>query len=169
MKILFFVFGIFLLQADALAVDTSVAQLRPSLFGSIMGMTCPIEVVPGKSLGMIPIGATRDSLKVLKYVMKNVKGMPDAMIVGMYSVYFDKKGRVNAVEAELGNLPTCVEMNKKRIKNHEHTENLVKFFTGCGAETKMEGGNVIACKGIQIRTGGWGGQQKTPALRISAK
>ena len=143
-----------------------VLQAKPGEHGSSKNIKCPIEVVPGQSLGPIELGRHRAEIEGLGLEMKTVQGSKQTMIVGRYHVGFDDAGKVHLVEAEIGDLPNCLTFGAKKIRKKMSAAQLAKVFKNCKPEEMRKGGNLIECEGIYISTGGWGGHQKTPALKI---
>lgn len=142
-----------------------VPQGRPGTYGSSRGITCPIEIIPGKSIGSIKLGQSKKELEALKMTIKSVEAS-DLLIVGRNLVHLDKKGLVVTVEAELGDLPSCLHVGDKELTKKMHPFELSRVFKKCQKTSVREGGNIIECDGIDIISGGWGGQQKTPLLRV---
>lgn len=142
-----------------------VDQARPSLYGSTRGVTCPVKVVPGKSIGQVQLGASMDELRKSGLEIKKVRGAGELYVVGPYSVRLEG-GKVQRLEAELGDLPDCIVYGQKKLAKTADLSALKRIFSACRDEEPGEGGNLTLCEGLGISTGGWGGQQKTPALRL---
>jgi hypothetical protein len=158
--------GLFFFSASANAYP-QVEQARPSLHGSRKGITCPIKLVPNLSFGDIKLGMTLKELDALGMEIKQVLNSAGWYVVGLFSVRLEQ-GKVVLIEAELADLPGCVEFESKRIPKKAPLKDLRQIFKNCSQEENLIGGNVTRCDGITIVTGGWGGKQKSPSLRVSA-
>lgn len=152
-----------LLHSQSGAYETAPQQ-RPSLFGSKQGMKCPIVVVPKISLGPLQIGMRMDQVETLGMQVKAITAT--AFIVGKYSITINSERVISQIEMELGDAPNCLYYRNKSISKASSTQQLAKIFESCEPERQHFGGTIIVCKGILIGSGGWGGLQKTPLLRI---
>lgn len=145
--------------------EESIPQVRASLYGSSEGLKCPIAVVPGKSFGPLALGMSADDMKNLGLKIKIVSGTR-FYLVGMFAVGLDESNKVQFIEAEIGDLPHCVKFEEATLSPKSTPEKLAKRFESCSSQKMLYGGNIIECKGLQIGSGAWGGQQKTPSLKI---
>src|SRR5450631_2237481 len=104
-----------LVSSIAMAAEYPVvAQARPSVYGSPEGVQCPVRLVPGKSIGKISLGMTLDQVADLGMKIKRVQDT-SSYVVGPYSVSVDRDtGKVEFIEAELGDLPHCVVVGNQR-------------------------------------------------------
>jgi hypothetical protein len=166
MKLLFTI-SIFVFTFYSFAYE-SVQQAKPGEFGSSKNVICPIEIIPGKGIGSIELGRNIKEIERLGMDIKSVQGSNTNLVIGRYSVGLTEHGNVMLVEMELGDVPNCLIYNKKKIRKDLSSKQLAKIFKGCNAEESRKGGNLIECEGISIGTGGWGGKQKTPQLKILA-
>lgn len=144
-------------------------QGRPSIYGSSKNVKCPIEVVPGRGIGPMEVGRHLKEFVDLKMMMKSVQGSKTHMIIGRYSVQFSEQGILNYVEAEIGDLPDCVYFGKTKITKKMSSAQIAKILPNCKKQEMRYGGNIIECEGISIGSGGWGGNQKTPQLKVMTK
>lgn len=146
-----------------------VLQGRPSIYGSSKNVNCPIEVVPGKGIGPLEVGRHLKEFEDLKMTMKSVQGSKTHMIIGRYSVQFSEQGILKYVEAEIGDLPDCVYFGRTKITKKMSSAQIAEILPNCKKLEIRYGGNIIECEGISIGSGGWGGTQKTPSLRVMIK
>jgi hypothetical protein len=157
-------FLLIVVSLNVLAFD-KVPQLRPGLYGSLKNVKCPIEIIPSQAIGPLRKGMTFKEVEALEMDIKEVPAMKDHFIVGKYSIWV-KDQVVSMVEAEFRDLPDCVKFENKRISTNISPESLSKIFKGCGESQIKLGGNNIDCEGISIMTGGFGGEKKTPQVKI---
>jgi hypothetical protein len=170
------IFGLCLFCAfRAFALDT-VSALDPAEFGSSKGLKCPIAIVPGQSFGALRLGQEAEALKKMGLVVRPVEGASQAAVVGRFAVIFEAPrignvplaslGTVKSIEGELGQLPACVTYKGKRIPKSSSVEKLARIFKNCKKGESAVGGNITECDGVLITSGGFGGRQKTPGLRV---
>jgi hypothetical protein len=145
-----------------------VAQAKPGVYGSSKNVNCPIEIKPGKGIGAIELGRNIKEIEGFGMDIKSVQGSKTILVIGRYSVNLTEQGNVMLVEMELDDAPNCLIYNKQKIRKNMSSKQLAKIFKSCKAEESRDGGNLIECDGISIGTGGWGGRQKTPQLKILA-
>lgn len=143
-----------------------VDQARPSLHGSNKGVPCPLDVVPGRSIGQLELGQDFEQVKALGMKIKKVRNIERIYVVGPYSVAFNEQNKVSSVEAELGDLPLCVKYQGKKINPATSIKTLRGMFPECAKKEVRMGGNSVACQGITLTEGGWGGSQKTVGLTL---
>ena len=143
-----------------------VDQLRPETFGSAKNIRCPIQIVPGKSFGDLKIGMSREEVAKLKMVQKNLVGSKIHQIVGMYSVQYSEQNKVIDIGADIKDLPDCLNFGETKIKQTALHGELEKLFKSCRDRGFAAGGATTECQGIWIQSGGWGGKQKSPTLRV---
>ncbi|MEN0060424.1 MAG: hypothetical protein AAGB31_16405 [Bdellovibrio sp.] len=139
---------------------------RPKTYGSSKGVTCPIAIIPGKSLGPIELGKNISELEVLGMSIKKVQGSESQLIVGRYTVEVDSAKTITAISAEIGDLPNCVKYKRHRITQKMFPQRIAKLFTKCAHPERLQGGSIIACDGVVIGSGKWSGQQKSPSLKV---
>lgn len=163
-------FSIILLAIYSIAVFSyeSVPQARPGIYGTLKNVECPIVVVPGKRIGSIELGQNIKEIENLGMEIKSVNGSSSLLIVGRYSVSLTPQGYIRLIEAEIGDLPNCLRYENQNLKKVITSKQLSHLFKGCKKEEVLFGGNSTKCEGISIGTGGWGGTQKTPSLKIEA-
>jgi hypothetical protein len=142
-----------------------VDQARPSLHGSPAGESCPVRVVPGRSLGSLKLGMAEEELGRLKLVVKRVRDSGNWYVVGPYTARFDQ-GKLVQIHGELHDLPDCVRLGRRKIHRDAGVEQLRALFRKCGKDEMRLGGNLAVCDGIAIGTAGWGGRQASPSLRV---
>ncbi len=146
--------------------NDAVPQGKPGNHGSSKKMTCPIEIIPSVGFGSIQVGRNIEEIKSLGMDIKEVEGTNSYKVTRQYNLGTDNKGNIIYVEAEIGELPNCIYFEKQQIRRKSSAKQLAKIFRGCGKEEMLFGGNVIKCDGIYITTGGSGGRQKTPSLKV---
>lgn len=127
---------------------------------------CPIQIQPGKSFGHLKLGMTRDEVSKLGLVQKTTETTRLNQIIGLYTVQFDDQDKIVDIGAELEKLPDCLFFGKKKIRLTSTSKELSKIFKNCKKEEVRLGGTHIHCEALWIQTGGWGGKQKTPNLRV---
>lgn len=109
--------------------------------------TTVAEVVPGKSLGGIWLGATRDQL--------GATFAETTRAIGPYTVVFDRDGRVETVMLALVAHGHGIRIASKRIAAKTPLEQLVKVVPGCGPIESLIGGRVAKCaNGVRVMAGG---------------
>ncbi len=150
----------------ALMSYEDVPQARPGIYGSLKNLKCPIQILPGHAFGPIELDRNLKELEDLGMPIKNVQNSKNFFIVGEFSIGLDDQSKIISIEAEIGDLPNCLVFKKLKLNKKMSVIKLSKIFDGCGKSETLIGGNIIKCKGLTINTGGWGGQQKTPSLRI---
>ena len=146
----------------------SVDHGRPAINGSSKNVNCPIQIVPGKSLGPLFLGQTTKQIEALKMDIKSVLRSESFLIVGRYSVALSDKNTVVMIEADLGALPDCVFYGKKKISKTMTPKEISLNFINCKKEIAIIGGNTTICDGVAIAVGGWAGLQKTPSINITS-
>jgi|GEM_PF-2692428 len=145
-------------------------QAKPGVYGTLKSVKCPIVVKPGVGIGPLKLGESLNEIEKLGMDLKTVQGTKTFMIVGKYTVGVNEQDRLTLIEAELGDLPNCIYFGKRKINKMSSDQQLAKIFAKCGNDNQIKvGGSSIECDGISITTGGWGGQQKTPILKILAQ
>jgi hypothetical protein len=162
---IFTILSFFLLPELAFSKGDAL-QAKPSAYGTSKNVHCPIEIKPGIGIGPLELGQSLNEVESLGMDMKTVQGSKDLLIVGRYSIGLNDQRKLRFIEAEIGDLPNCIYFGKHKIKKTSSGKQLAKLFLGCGKEASLEGGKSIQCDGVVISTDGWGGQQKTPALKI---
>ena len=145
-------------------------QAKPGVYGTLKNVKCPIEVKPGVGIGPLEIGESLNEVEKIGMDLKTVQGTKTFMIVGKYMIGVNDQDNLRLVEAEMGDLPNCIYFKKIKINKKSSDQQLASIFTGCRRDTQVKiGGSSIDCDGISITTGGWGGRQKTPILKILAQ
>lgn len=152
----------------ALAYE-DVIQSKPGVYGTSKNVNCPIEIIPGKSIGLIELGRNIKEIENLGMDIKSVQKSEDTLIVGRFSVGLNDKFNVMRVELEMADAPNCLIFNKQKIKKTLSSKKLSKIFKNCKPEDVRFGGNIVECEGVSISTGGWGGTQKSPQIKILAQ
>lgn len=128
--------------------------------------SCPIQIEPGQSFGPLKLGMSREEVAKLGLIQKEGQTTRINQTVGFYTVQYDGQDKVVDIGAELINLPDCFFFRKRKINLTSSTKELSKIFKGCSKEEVRLGGNHIHCEALWIQTGGWGGKQKSPNLRV---
>ena len=170
MKIKLYIFITLIIPVITVASNfQDVPQNRPGIYGSSKNVSCPIKILPGIGLGPFEIGHDLKEVENLGMEIKTVQGSKSSLVIGRYSIGLDYQNKIMVIEAEIGDLPNCLIFDKRKVSNSTTKKKLAKIFKNCKKEENREGGNLIECKGISIGTGGWGGQQKTPTLKITAQ
>jgi hypothetical protein len=143
-------------------------QGKPGEYGSSKNVACPIIVRPGIGIGPIELRQDLKQIESTGLELKTVQGSTAHMIAGRYVIQFDEYGKLHYVQAEVGDLPDCVYYGNLKINKSASVRDLMKVFPGCIMPTGLPstGGTSIKCNGIYIGFGGWGGQQKTPTLKV---
>ena len=137
-----------------------------SSFAATKDNNCPIQIEPGQSFGQLKLGMGREEVAKLGLIQKEGQTTKINQTVGSYTVQYDGQDKVIDIGAELENLPDCLYYGKKKIKMTSSTKELSKIFKNCKNEEVRLGGNHIHCEALWIQSGGWGGKQKTPNLRV---
>lgn len=159
---------LFSLSSPAFSYEDA-PQAKPGVYGSSKNIKCPIRIKPGLGIGPLEVGRPLKEVEGVGMDLKTVQRSTTHMIAGRFSIGINEHGNVRYVEAEIGDLPDCIYYEKHKIKKSASAKQLATLFPGCGKEESLVGGNSIKCDGISITTGGWGGKQRTPALKILAK
>jgi hypothetical protein len=147
-------------------IATVLTLISLSSFASDKDPSCPIQVEPGQSFGPLKLGMSRDEVAKLGLTQKEAQTSRINQVIGLYTVQFDGEDKVIDIGAELEKLPNCLYYGKRKIKPTATAKELAKIFKNCKKEEVRMGGNHTHCQALWIQTGGWGGKQKTPNLRV---
>lgn len=129
-----------------------------STFGDVSKESAPVKdelkdrldaprLVPGKSIGPIRIGMTRDEVGRLGLpVLQHPSGQMgnDFRDVGPYQVVFDRD-HVVSVSLVLTGSPAGMLVGQRLVDPNVSVEDLVKSIPGCGEPESREGGTIFRC------------------------
>ena len=93
-----------------------VSQSKPGVYGTSKNMKCPVEIIPGRSIGPIELGRNIKEIENLGMDIKSVQGSRSILVVGRYSVSLNDQDNVMLVELEIADAPNCLTYNKQKIK-----------------------------------------------------
>jgi hypothetical protein len=131
-----------MLLATAVVAPAHAEPSKP-----VIQRTVTADVLPGKSLGGIKLGATRDQL--------GATFAETTRAIGPYTVVFDRDGHVETVMLALVAHGHGIRIAGKRIAAATPLEQLVKLVPGCGPIESLIGGRIAKCAGgVRVSAGG---------------
>lgn len=105
-------------------------------------------VIPGRSIGQVALGMTRDAVSKLGLPVTPDGGFgDDVRLVGPYRVVFDECGKVRRVQFEVTDSPAGVRIGAAHLPATANQKALASALPGCEQEETGEGGNNTLCSG----------------------
>ena len=140
-------------HTDQKSTVIEVDHIPSKAYGSDKGVSCPVDVVPGKRLGIMELGKKLPELTRPEMQIKRL-GSSDVYVIGPYKARFTKAGNLESVSAFLGKLPHCVEYQGKGVNPGSSLKTLRLLFPDCKFEGAI-GSTTYKCNGITLEHGTW--------------
>lgn len=110
-----------------------------------------VNIVPGKSLGILTIGQVPPAEKVGSHAIQREKSSPEWSKAGPYLFHVGKGGKIDSIQYEPIGSDTCYSLKGKRLPDHSNLKALRKNFPNCVEEEGNFGPNwVLSCDGLTL-------------------
>jgi hypothetical protein len=133
--------------------------------GSNDGIKCPINIVPGTSIGPLILGMPKGNLMSIDLKMKALRDANDNLLVGPFMVVLNA-GKVSQVSVEPLFAKECLQFQGSKISKDATLDQLKNIFPNCEKEQDNFGGKTIQCDKVSLHKGSLADSAPTITIEV---